>query len=187
MIIAFCGAAGAGKSTAARALSPVRWEIAEAANALMSKDVFVHLPFAGILKEMLACIDPDLLLPMNKEKPHDSLCGKSPRYAMQTLGTEWGRELIGEGLWVMAWLRRAEQCPNVVVDDLRFPNEWRALDRLQATVIEVVRPGVERSGTHASETWTPPAHHFVSNTGDVEELHRKVRALVSRRSASERT
>lgn len=178
MIVAFSGAAGSGKSTAAKALRPISWKDAQNADALLSKDMFVHLPFAGILKEMLGCMDPDLLRPENKEKPHASLCGKTPRFAMKTLGTEWGRDTIGEDIWIMLWRLRVAQCPNVVVDDLRFPNEYAVLRELGATVVEVMRPGVERSGDHPSEAWKPPADIVLGNTDGVEQLHQKVRALL---------
>lgn len=35
-----------------------------------------------------------------KEQPLAELCGKSPRQAMQTLGTEWGRQHIDLGIWL---------------------------------------------------------------------------------------
>ena len=38
-----------------------------------------------------------------KEHPCSLLLNKTPRYAMQTLGTEWGRELIGENIWTHIW------------------------------------------------------------------------------------
>jgi hypothetical protein len=61
---------------------------------------FARVRFAGPLKAMMAAlgctnaeIDGD-----RKEVPCDLLGGKSPRWAMQTLGTEWGRKLIGDDL-----------------------------------------------------------------------------------------
>lgn len=175
MIIAFSGAAGAGKSTAAKALDPMPWGMFQYSGSLVAKDMFVHLPFALVLKEMIACIDPSLLNHEGKEKPTDILCGKSPRYAMKTLGTEWGRVLIGTDLWVELWRRRAEQCPNVVADDLRFQNEYEAVKRQpDAFVVEIRRPGVERSGDHPSEAWAPPADFVIVNDGDAAALGRNV-------------
>jgi hypothetical protein len=85
--------------------------------------------FAGPLKAMLrtlglteAQVDGD-----EKETPCELLCGRSFRDAATTLGTEWGRMLIGEDLWVNATMLRvdadlADGCL-VVIDDLRFDNE----------------------------------------------------------------
>ncbi len=38
-----------------------------------------------------------------KAKPCSLLAGKTPRHAMQTLGTEWGRNCIGDGFWINLW------------------------------------------------------------------------------------
>ena len=66
-----------------------------------------------------------------KETPLDFLGGKTPRQAMQTLGTEWGRNLIYDGIWLHAWERAFNKCSTpVVVDDLRFINEAEMIKRL---------------------------------------------------------
>ena len=70
---------------------------------------FSIVRFAGPLKDMMRAfyrahdineavierkIEGDL-----KEHPCPLLRGKTPRYAMQTLGDEWGRQLISADLW----------------------------------------------------------------------------------------
>lgn len=74
-----------------------------------------------------------------KEDKIDDL-GVTPRWIMQTLGTEWGRDLIHPDLWIkiaMAKVRRLlSQGFSVVIDDMRFPNEYRAVKELgQAWII----------------------------------------------------
>src|SRR5262245_6513313 len=73
----------------------------------LCKKGFTRVRFAGPLKNMMTCLQlTDAEIEgMLKEQPCDLLCGKTPRYAMQTIGTEWGRALIGEDLWVNAWKR----------------------------------------------------------------------------------
>lgn len=135
-LVAFAGLAGAGKSTAADALVEIG---------------FVRVKFAAILKDMLRAfyrgagleadeierrIEGDL-----KEEPDALLGGQSPRRAMITLGTEWGRDLIHPELWVRAWQARARheiaQGRSVVCDDLRFPNECEAVRELGGHVVKI--------------------------------------------------
>ena len=95
------------------------------------------ISFAGPLKRMLEQItDPSAIYGSltEKNRPRDELGGRSGRYAMQTLGTEWGREMMCSDLWVKAWRYNyakhlayveAMSLPHdlVVVDDIRFPEE----------------------------------------------------------------
>lgn len=80
------------------------------------------------------------------------------RYILQRLGTEAGRGVLGEDVWVTAWtnhyldLCHKGNVPGVVVTDVRFPNENDAIHRWGGKVILVERPqyGQAEDG-HASE------------------------------------
>lgn len=161
MIIALTGYAGSGKSTAAK--------------HLVERHGFTLVKFAGPLKQMMRClglgdreIEGDL-----KEQPHLVLNYKTPRYAMQTLGTEWGRDLIGENLWVDVAMASAaaviDQGGRVVIDDCRFLNEAAAIKAAGGTVVNIRRPGVGPVNGHASEQ-LPPYDLEVFNTGGIDRL-----------------
>jgi hypothetical protein len=121
-LVGLIGRKGSGKDTAA---------------AVLLDEGYVNVKFAGALKDMIRCVlayqgvDADTIERMIegdlKEVPTEYLAGKTPRYAMQTLGTEWGRKLIDEGFWVGATMRRVKTLlgigHRVVVTDVRFPNE----------------------------------------------------------------
>lgn len=142
-IVAFIGRMGSGKSTAATALQS------------FLRNRFYRVSFAEPLKEMLDALgvpDDNLYVGTEKETPLNFLCGKSARYAMQTLGTEWGRKLIGEDIWVNALMQRidADQHLRHIIDDARFDNEVAAIRKRGGIIIRIVR-GETTEVTHASE------------------------------------
>ena len=142
-VISLTGPIGSGKTTVA--------------NHLIAEHNYVRVRFADGLKDMLkafgltdAEVDGDL-----KEKPCTVLFGKTPRYAMQTLGTEWGRNLIHLDLWVMIWkvavTKQLALGHSVVCDDCRFLNEALMVETIQgAKIWKLHRPG-ERPTSHSSE------------------------------------
>lgn len=83
--------------------------------------------------------------------------GKSPRQLAQTLGTEWGRDIIHPALWVLLFEQRyAEHRANFgnmpfVVADCRFDNEAIAVAKLGGVVLRIERPGVAGVSGHVSE------------------------------------
>lgn len=168
-VVAFSGRAGSGKSTAAEAL------IARG---------FVRIKFADILKDMMrafyssaglsrdqieARIEGDL-----KERPDYLLGNKTPRHAMQTLGTDWGREMIDPELWVTAWKARAMTIlhggERVVVDDIRFANEARAVRGLGGTVVRLEGRDKGLAAQHVSERFEFEPDMTLQNLGSLAEF-----------------
>lgn len=103
------------------------------------------------IKDMLAALGlpPSALVgtPEERSAPQPSLGGKSARTAMQTLGTDWGRVLIWEEIWAQRLrqeLRDGGEERLVVVDDLRFPSDWRVIQEFGGVIATVTRPGFER-------------------------------------------
>lgn len=137
MIIGLVGAKRSGKS--------------EVSNHLVEEYGFQRLRFADGLKEMLKTLGltDEQIDGAHKEEPLPFLCGRTPRHAMQTLGTEWGRVLIGGDLWVNACQQRllracsGRKKARVVIDDVRFPNEVRMIQELGGMLWKVRRPDVE--------------------------------------------
>ena len=103
------------------------------------------------------------------------------RRILQTLGTEWGRELVDEELWIKVLLSRVDRLPFadvVVVPDVRFENEARALKERGGMIVRVERD-VEPVEAHASETPLPEelVDVVVDNSGSLDDLHREMIAL----------
>jgi len=142
-LVAFCGYMGSGKSFCA--------------DYLVKNFGYTKVKFATPLKDMLRALglterelEGDL-----KDKPCAFLNGATPRWAMQTLGTEWGRTLIHENLWGDLWQSEVERLlkdqTRVVVDDCRFLNEVERIKSLGGTLVLIKRPGME-GGDHSSES-----------------------------------
>lgn len=78
-----------------------------------------------------------------KSAPIDWLSAErdiSLRYLLETLGTEWGREMICSDLWArIAEKRYRESEAGLVIRDVRFPNEVDWLDRLGGTLVHIIR------------------------------------------------
>jgi energy-coupling factor transporter ATP-binding protein EcfA2 len=139
-LIALTGPKGSGKST-----------FAKLANKYANGEIY---SFASPLKEMLRLIlPPEAFTPDGKEEPTLGLCGKSPRYLMQTHGTEWGRKTIGEDIWVEAMRRRiaSSSAKTIIIDDLRFENEANLVIDLNGKILMMARPDFVWSNEHPSE------------------------------------
>lgn len=139
---------------------------------------FVRLSFADPIRAMLKAIGlTDAELSEGKHLPNPKLCMRTPRYAMQKLGTEWGREMIGDDIWRDAAKRQAiaayQSGLSVVFDDVRFDNEAWAIREIGGIVISVWKPGLPPPMDHASEQGIAPAltDHFIS-AHDLAELER---------------
>jgi hypothetical protein len=180
-VVAFKGKGGSGKSTAA--------------NYFVGRDSALRTSFADPLKMMIATllrlqgVDEDAIERMLtgdlKESPTKYLGGKSPRVAMQLLGTEFGRALHPD-FWVNIWRDRYGDYPSklgipIVVDDCRFANEAEAVRSLSGFVIEIRAPGTVEEGAcvgiagHASEAQDFDPDIIVINDGkNLEGLHASI-------------
>lgn len=175
-LVGIGGLAGSGKSTAAKLLVEMepRYKIVKFADPLKAMLTSLY-EFVGLdVDEIEARLEGSL-----KEYPDTLLQGTSPRRAMQTLGTEWGRKLIGSRLWLSLWERRVgrlmEAGFGVVVDDLRFPNEEDLLRGRGAVFLQVNRPdanrpALRRSSSHVSELHLIEADWTIENAGTQEDL-----------------
>jgi hypothetical protein len=172
-VIAITGRKGSGKDTAAQVLINHGFPLVKFADPLKNM-LRTLLSYRGADEVMIErLLEGDL-----KETPSEYLEGQTPRLAMQTLGTEWGRNLIGERLWTDSAKRRLSSVPHAVVTDMRFPNELRTVKELDAVVIRVVRPGLNYtdSSKHASEGYIDdmPVDFEIINDGSISELHDKL-------------
>ncbi len=153
MLIGVTGKAGVGKSTTAQ--------------VLVRDHGFVCVPFAGPLKKMLSALGlSDAELYGDMKEVVNQFFGQTPRHMMQTLGTDWGREMIHPAIWLKAWELEASKHEKVIVDDVRFMNEVDLIKSLNGMVIRLDRNIAHNPETakHASESLMEGHDWVVSST-----------------------
>lgn len=97
------------------------------------------------------------------------------RTLMQRLGTEVGRDTFGTNFWVDQALVGIEDM-DIVVTDVRFPNEVDAIRERGGEVWRITRPGVTAVNSHASETAIDHVKFdtYIPNTGTLQDLYKTV-------------
>ena len=142
-------------------------------------------PLYRMVGEMLG--DYDLVAGMRdrneKAVPIPQAGGKTLRYLLQTLGTDWGRDMVDEGVWCDRLFRKWGAEPYLAIDDLRFQNEYDTAVAKGALIVRVQPHAALRTEgwTHKSESFwdTFPAHCSVPwNTRD--ELIAQAQAIGER-------
>jgi hypothetical protein len=166
VIIGITGKARSGKDTIAGMI----------AKSTRSTDVAA---FADPMKQMLSLglgIDPSVLYdPMKDSEYLDYDC--SPRHMMQTLATEWGREVVHPDIWVKALDKSIEYSTydHTVISDVRFDNEAEYCRKKGVLIHIIGRGGIK--GDHKSEKGVTlkPQDLFILNNGTLKDLERCVR------------
>ena len=168
-LIGIAGRARSGKDTAA--------------NFVIAAIGGYRYSFADPIHAMLAPLGVDMNDPYWQARKEDVIpaLGVSPRRMMQTLGTEWGRQLINPDLWlIMAHQRLLQSGPGMVIPDVRFDNEAAWIRKHGGRIIHVVRPDTKAVEAHASEDGIEmqDTDARLFNSGTLEELQLSVRELL---------
>lgn len=180
MLVAITGAKGSGKDTFAEALVRRNFHVCKMADTL--KDMLRTLYRAADVDEKTIerKIEGDL-----KEEPCEVLGGATPRWAMQSLGTEWAKMVDPtHTLWSRIWEKRVaprllDGTP-IVCTDVRFHHEAEAVRRLGGYLIRIERAGQSTDDSHVSETEMKSLQvdETVYNHASVSALHRKAEAFL---------
>lgn len=149
------------------------------AAALVERADFHIISFASPLKAMMEslCYYGNLYSPPpDREEPIHLFGGRSMRYALQTLGTDWGRDRISKSLWVDIAMRRIEALPEnarVVIDDVRFANELHAIINRGGSTFWI-EANAPKDDSHISENAIQQldCDHVIHNHNMTEEMFR---------------
>lgn len=194
-VVGLCGKARSGKDTAAHFL----FDALSHSKGLAEGHIFsMAQTLKAMLQPLLIEFSPDehqFIFAMEclqgtlKEKELAGL-GKSPRELMQTLGTEWGRGMVRDDLWLTVMRNRIKRAEAslasrldqfeqqedvslvVIIPDIRYDNEADLCDR----IIRIVRSEAPEVAAHTSEAGvsTHLVHQMVFNNGTEDELRKKM-------------
>ena len=179
-IVGLSGYARSGKDTVADALIEKGWQ---------------RISFADKLRDFLYALNPIVDVGVNnefirlqevidhfgwdgyKETPYVS----EIRPLLQRLGTEAGRNVLWDSIWIDAAFAGLDSAGKYVIADARFPNEAEAVTSRGGKVIRIEREGngpalLPDGSVHSSETslddW--PFDAVLENNGTLEEFLEKV-------------
>ena len=173
-LIGFSGYARTGKDEASKALEEFGYK---------------RVAFADKLRNFLYALNPkvsgnvrvrDVILTHGWAGYKDTRYGSEIRSLLQKLGTEAGRNVMGENIWVDATLAGLDPQGKYVITDCRFPNEARAVQESGGKLYRIHREGVGPANDHSSETslddWKFDG--VILNEGTLEEYHDRVRSVI---------
>ena len=174
MLIGLHGFPGAGKDTVARLLADAGYS---------------RIAFADKLREALLGLNPVVIVeggrgvrlaPLVKAHGWDVLKRRVPevRELLQRLGTEAGRNIHGEDVWVRLALWHVLPEDNVVITDCRFPHEFAAIRARGGVMVNVVRPDCGPVNDHVSERALPCDYTIHTDGKHIEPLQAAVSHLL---------
>jgi hypothetical protein len=157
---------------------------------LRSKYGFRHGAFADKLKEAAAKIfglSYDQCYGDLKEVV-DPFWNDTPRNILQKMGTECMRNGYRQDIWVKALERTILEGNTTsnkwAIEDVRFPEEAKAIKQWGGLLVRIDRPGAPRIATaqHASETamesWDQ-WDYVLDNSGDLPQLYRNIDQMMT--------
>jgi hypothetical protein len=209
MIVGFVGFIGSGKDTAA--------------DYLVNFHGYRRDSFANTLKDAVACVfgwDRTLLEGRTKEAREwreqiDTWWAKrldmphlTPRWVLQYWGTDVLRKGFHDDIWIASLENKMRKTgDNIVISDVRFPNEIKAIHNAGGIVVRIKRgeepewyqdainmnegrgnmswmistDRLKKLGIHASETsWVGgDIDHIIFNNTTIDDLFEQIKNLVS--------
>lgn len=186
MLIGLTGKKRAGKDTAAQALLGLG---------------FVRVAFADPIRAFAHALDPLVVVEADEQYllPHAvRLLGRGSthrlawlvdtigweaakgmrevRRTLQRLGKDAGRTVLGETVWTDLAMTQAAQHENVVITDVRFPDEADRIHAMGGVIWRITRPGTDTTDQHPTETAMDghDADLTLVNDSTPQALHRHV-------------
>lgn len=143
---------------------------------------FEKYPLAEPIKESAAEIFlfNDEQLYGDKKEEEDPYWKVTPRKVLQEMGTNFFREEFDEEVWTTSLYHKlALELPRkVVIPDIRFPNEVKAVHRWNGKVVRIdAYERLDNSDDHRSETALDGFDNFdwiMDNNGSLEEFNENI-------------
>ena len=168
MIIGLSGYARSGKDTVAE--------------LLCLNYAFKRVAFADPIREAILTLNPKIdSITHVSHRVEDygwEVAKQEPeiRRLLQVMGTEVGRKMFGQNVWIDMAFKQAEGIERLVIADVRFPNEADAIKARGGIVWRINRHGLNAINHHASESAMNNYmfDHVIYNDGSLEELSDEV-------------
>lgn len=106
--------------------------------------------------------------------------GPEVRRLLQRFGTEVGRNILGQNVWVDATFAVTDITKDYIITDCRFRNEAMGILRKGGKMWRINRPGVGPVNDHISEVGLDDFSFdaVIDNDGDLTDLQETVRLLL---------
>lgn len=162
------------------------------AKYMVEKYDYIRLSFASPLKAMMTTLleasgysdsEADEYVYGSRKEDVIPIFGRTSREMMQTLGTEWGRNAVSPDIWMKVTERKMVELldagKRVIIDDMRFHNEFEMVCRHGGHTIKVFRRTVDQIPVHSSEGALTHQQFdsILTNGGTIENLLEKVAGL----------
>lgn len=167
-IIGIMGYAGVGKDALA--------------SLLIEKYGYERRAFADPMRQVLYALNPIIFEGTFEQYPvrvQDLVNGNGWDFAkrrfpeirslLQRLGTEGGREIMGENIWVETLFKNFTG-DKLVIPDVRFANELEAIHDRNGMVVRILRDGYEPVNDHTSEVVPEGADLVIVNNGTPADM-----------------
>jgi hypothetical protein len=164
----------------------------EVANILVKEKGFTRIALADPIREALYALDPMLtadsygrpfrLQEVINDLGWDSAKTDIPevRRLLQVLGTEVGRKLLGEHVWLDLAYKKLVRPGRYVITDVRFAGEADAVRAWGGSLVKIVRPGSGPVNAHISDEGLPDStfDRVLLNDRSLVELRDRVLQMV---------
>lgn len=110
----------------------------------------------------------------------DERFNKTYRYMLQTLGTEWARNMIDTDIFTKLAYDRIKDIDKVVISDIRFDNEAKFIKDLGGHIIQLYRYNSVQSH-HSSELGISKSliDFKLNNNGTKHNLYTNIDSIIS--------
>jgi len=179
VLVGITGRAGVGKSMVADGLVRLAdYDVISIATPL-------KVLASSFLRDAYGYGQEDVDFHLRNKEIKISRVGVSMRHVLQTLGTNWGRQLINPNMWVNLAADEISSkldFSSVVVDDVRFEDEAQMIRGFGGLIIHLHRPGWSGDVAHVSEAGIAvhPGDVVVVNDGSELDLMQAVSRAIDR-------
>ena len=105
--------------------------------------------------------------------------GRTTRYLMITLGTDWGRGKVSDNVWINIALKARNPEVNYISDDIRYPNEAVSFRDNCFKLVRIYNPRVPVVNSISEGNLEDfKFDYYIENNGSFEELYQQIDSMM---------